>query len=292
MNLRRAGRTLRMIDALSVNGYMPMQGLAQAPLDRERNRFASWGSPEIVSRRSDLLVPQTQPAVVPDSPKVGLDDLVKNSLESRRSVYLARAFEELKAGDYHAARDQLMLADATAINAPRERVYVKLLFCFTCLAAEQYVEAETALRWVLRRDYQNGAGEVPSALRELRDVRSLYGDAKAYESQMAMLERYLGRVEVRGTPSEALLRAIASWGAGDVANARYHARQAAELFRQAEVPGEDWSRLGIYFAAAEKSGESLPSESIKPAEPVGREANPPQRSGLLTMEAVPVPPSR
>ncbi len=288
---RGAGQTLRMLSALSFNGYMPMQGLADAPIDRERNRFASWGSPEIVSRRSDGLVPQTQPAVSPDSPKVSLDELVKNSLESRRSVYLARAFEEFKAGDYHAARDQLMLADATAINAPRERVYVKLLFCFACLAAEQYVEAETALRWVLQRDYRDGGSAVPEALRQLRDVRSLYRDAKAYEAQMAMLERHLTRVEIRGTPSEALLRAIASWGGNDVANARYYARQAVDLAERAGVRDEDLSRLGIYLAAVEKSGESPQLESHKPAETSRRQVGT-FESGLLTMEAIPVPPSK
>ena len=80
----RPGQLLSRVGLLASDGYMPVQGMNREAMDFTRNRLASWGSPEIVAKRSETSLAQTQPAGAPGvsaaAPKVTLQQLVKNSL--------------------------------------------------------------------------------------------------------------------------------------------------------------------------------------------------------------------
>jgi hypothetical protein len=243
------------------------------------------------------VITQTQPAGAPgvpsNAPKVTLQQLVKNTLDGRRAVCEERALAALKAGQYHEACDQLTLADATAMEEPEQRVYLKMLFCYAALAAQQYQEAFNAMRWVISRENKDGGKAVPAALGRCRDVASLYGNSKDYSDQVALLDRTLPR---EGDPSmqpatrlrASVLRAIAAWGGNDSANAKYHAQRAAALsplVLEPEERAEYWPRLEQYLAAAEKGGDS---PGFVPTSPVETGKRPTTRPGLLTIEAVPI----
>lgn len=255
----------------------------------------------MVAKRSEVTVPRSQPADTPsvgsETPKVTLQQLVKNTLDGRRAICEARALAAFKAGRYHEACDQLVLADATAIEEPDQRVYLKLLFCYAAFAAQQYQEVYNAMRWVVTRDYDDGGRAVPSALGRLRNVSSLYGNPKEYMDQVTLLERSLPREEDQQRYPEirlqaSALRALAAWGSNDTANARYYAGRAGKAGEQITEPalkGLYWARLEVYMAAAER-GEDSPQ--FTPSSPGDTPNRSPGRPGLLTLEAVPVSTAR
>lgn len=291
------------LDALRLvsHGYLPVRGVDQGGLSATRTRFSSWGAPEMVAKRSEVTIPRSQPADTPSvplgTPRVTLQQLVKNTLDGRRAICEARALAAFKAGRYHEACDQLVLADATAIEEPDQRVYLKLLFCYAALAAQQYQEAFNAMRWVVSRDDKDGGRAVPSALGRLRNVASLYDNPKEYTDQVALLERILPRDDDPDLKPEIrlhanVLRAFASWGGNDMANARYYAGRAGKAGEQITDPAEKglyWARFEVYMAAAER-GEDSPQ--FTPASPGDTSSRSPIRPGLLTLEAVPVSTAR
>jgi hypothetical protein len=266
-------------------------------MDRAQARYASWGSPEIVEKRQDLASPTTRPAGGQDAaattPKLTMEDLVRNQLTTRREIHEARARQALKAGDYQKACDELVLADASVMNAPDLRVYLKLLFVYACIAAQQYDEAFNAISWILSRDPKEGGSSVPVMLNRFRDVPSMYARLKDYTDRGIELDQQMTKRDVQSSPASAALKAIMAWGKNDASTAKYYARMLADHVKQLMLADKSreqntmytrWLRLQDYMQLADQGGQpavtaELTRETEKRPGPI--------EPGRLTLDAVP-----
>ena len=303
MSLRgaRRGTLLNTLDLITSRGYNPRFRGSQTAMDQAQAMFASWGSPEMVAKRQGPAFPATRPAGGQDAgataPKLTMEDLVRNRLSARREIHEMRARQTLKAGDYQQACDELELADASVMNAPDARVYLKLLFAYACIAAQQYDEAFNAVSWVLSRDPKEGGNSVPVMLNKFRDVPSIYARLKDYTDRGVELDQYLARQDMRNTPAPTAMKAMMAWGKNDAANAKYYARLLADQVKQLlvdksreqDVRVTQWLRLQDYMQLADQGGQpvSTPERALETGKRPGS-----IEPGRLTLDAVPAGPPR
>ena len=266
-------------------------------MDKAQARYASWGSPEVVAKRKDQLSPTTRPAGEQDDaatiPKLTMKDLVRNQLSARRETHETRARQAMKTGEYQQACDELVLADASVMNDPDSRVYLKLLFAYACIAAQQYDEALNAISWVLSRDPKEGGKSVPLMLNKLRDVPSMYAQLKDYTDRGADLDLHMARQDIQKSPAPATLKAMLAWGKNDTSNAKYYARMLADQVNQLIMADKSleqgnlhtrWLRLYDYMQLADQGGQpAVTAERTKETE----KRPGPVEPGRLTLDAIP-----
>ena len=292
----RPGTLLNALNHMTSSGYDPRFRGSQTAMDRAQERFASWGSPEMVAKREEPSFPTTRPAGGEDAaataPKLTMEDLVRNQLSARREIHEMRARQFLKAGDYQPACDELALADASVMNAPDTRVYLKLLFAYACIAAQQYDEALNAISWVLSRDPKDGGNSVPVMLNKFRDVPSMYASLKDYTDRGIELDQYLTRQDIRNSPAPSALKAMMAWGKNDASNAKYYARLLADQVKQLFLADKTleqnvwymrWFRLQDYIQLADQGGQSA-GTAVRTRETGKRPG--PIVPGRLTLDAV------
>jgi len=279
----RAGSFFSQIDQITFRGWDPLLKRGSNPVERSRARYASWGLPERVSAYpaggSSGTLPVTgvgraktdgQVQHVPPA-KMTMRELVEGRLKARRTLFEAQALEAFKAGRYQEACSQLTLADAAAMSDPDQRVYLRLLHVYACIAAAEYIQAANSIYWVLQRSPEDGGSACPAMLNRFRNIRALYGRPGDYLRHGQALDQYVA--EHRNWPDTAMLEAMWAWGQGDAVNAKWHARRFADfmdklLAKRAEA-GEKvkfkvhWHRLAELF-----------EEAQRPQPPAGGEAAP------------------
>jgi hypothetical protein len=204
-----------------------------------------------------------------------------------------RAKQALKAGDYLKACDELVLADASVMNAPDLRVYVKLLFMYTCIAAQQYDEAFNAISWILSRDPKEGGSSVPVMLNRFRDVPSMYARSQDYTDRGTELDQHMTKQNTQSLSGFVTLKAMIAWGKNDTSTAKYYARMLADQSKQLMLTNKSreqdalysrWLRLQDYMQLADQGGQpTVTAERTRKTE----KRPEPIESGRLTLDAVP-----
>ena len=293
----RPGSLLNTMDLLTFRGYNPFYRGSQTDIDRAQAKYASWGSPEIVAKRKDQLSPTTRPTGEQDDaatiPKLTMKDLVRNQLSARRETHETRAKQAMKTGEYQQACDELVLADASVMNDPDTRVYLKLMFAYACIAAQQYDEALNAISWVLSRDPKEGGNSVPLMLNKLRDVPSMYAQLKDYTDRGAELDLHMARQDIQKSPAPATLKAMVAWGKNDTSDAKFSARMLADQVNQLLMADKSleqgnlyarWLRLYDYMQLADQGGQ--PAVTAKRTKETEKRPGPVE-PGRLTLDAVP-----
>jgi len=265
----RRGTFLNQVGAATFQGVTPRMALYpyRRELGKVSTRYASWGAPELVAKRSNpksqITLSQENGNISIPAPRVTLQERVKNRLSGRRQVYEVRAMEAFKAGRYQEACSQLKLAGATIVDESEKQLYLKLVFMYASIASQQFAEALNALVWVLGEDPTTGGLRNPQVLNRVRDVRSFYGQPDDYIAHNRRLESFIDQqAEV---PAAMALRAMMAWGRKDAADATFLARQLAH----ASGPESPWSRLYEMIQQAQQGSGAKNAERVREPVPAG-----------------------
>jgi len=297
---------LSSIGSMMLRGTNSLVPGVSTTVQEAQIRYSSWGTPELVAKRSGIMPPQTRPAEEVSGStaeaRFTIQELVKNQLDARRQIYESRAFRAYKDRKYHEACDQLVLADTTVQDDPERRIRLKLFFVFAAIAAEQYQEASNALNWILKRDVRTGADFIPGVLNQCRDVASLCAQPQEFSDQVIQMELFIANPQVQNKPIALSLRAIMAWGGNDPANAKFYAHlliEELEKFLDANRDLADdpevmsWRRLYDYMQLADPTGQPVvvKSPTSQPeSAPSGQmeQGSGDARPSSLTLRAVPI----
>jgi len=271
----RPGTLLQRVQNTAFLGASPTGARWQGAFDRDTTRLGSWGAPELLARRAQAesqldLPPVGEASSAVEStpaPRLTMEQVIKNRLDSRGEMYEARAREAFKAGRYQEAVSLLSLADTTALGDPKRRIPLKLALVYAHMAAREFSESLNALFWVLGEVGEDGIGDAAAVFNRFRDVRgTLYADPGDYAAHAELADRFA--VSQLRDPTFRALRAMAAWGRGDVNRAIPVARELAEEVRS------PIAELGAQAAAAKQEAETARSR-VDEARRLLREAQDP-----------------
>lgn len=271
----RPGTLLQRVQNTAFLGASPTGARWQGAFDRDTTRLGSWGAPELLTRRAQTDSQIDLPPVGEDSsavesmpaPRLTMEQVIKNRLDSRGEMYEARAREAFKAGRYQEAVSLLSLADTTALGDAKRRIPLKLTLVYAHMAARQFSESLNALSWVLGEVGEDGIGDAAAVFNQFRDVGGmLYADSGDYAAHAEMADRFAAS-QLR-EPTFRALRAMAAWGRGDVNRAIPVARELAEEMRR------PIAELSVQAAAAKQEAETARSR-VDEARRLLREAQDP-----------------